>query len=160
LGRRRKRDWPSVHVFLYFTGPGLSRLVFDRMATRMRKMGFFIWEMHIYHRDLNWLEKASMKVSAPSLEAVRELLRPLRNLGLARSLPGLKKPFPSAREWEEALEEAGIPELARLLSVLASVRARKAYLIWRDPRLPLGACPLDELLRPEWRERLAPEASA
>ena len=94
------------------------------------------------------------------LEAVRELLRPLRNLGLARSLPGLKKPFPSAREWEEALEEAGIPELARLLSVLASVRARKAYLIWRDPRLPLGACPLDELLRPEWRERLAPEASA
>ena len=74
MGRRRKRDWPSVHVFLYFTGPGLSRLVFDRMATRMRKMGFFIWEMHIYHRDLNWLEKASMKVSAPSLEAVRELL--------------------------------------------------------------------------------------
>ena len=96
-------------------------------------------------------------LSERGLEAVRE---PLRNLGLARSLPGLRKPFPSAREWEEALEEAGIPELARLLSVLASVRARKAYLIWRDPRLPLGACPLDELLRPEWRERLAPEASA
>ena len=89
------------------------------------------------------------------IRAVKEALSKLRNLGLFRSMPALRSMgYPSVGAWEEAVKRASLRELARLLATLASIRARKVYLIWRDPRLAPGRCPLDELLRPKWRELL------
>ena len=92
------------------------------------------------------------------LEAVREALRGVRSPGVMRALPGVQGPYPSVRAWEEALEQAGPAQLARVLSALAEARSRKVYLIWRHPRFPPGSCPLDELVRSEWRDRLLGEA--
>ena len=94
-------------------------------------------------------------MSDRELVMIKDILRPLRNIGLTRALVRDRNPFLRPGEWEEALNRAGRAELARLLSVLASIRARKIYLIWRDPRMHMGSCPLDDYLRPEWRERLA-----
>jgi len=41
-----------------------------------------------------------------------------------------------------------------VLSALAEARSKKIYLIWRSPHIPFGSCPLDGLLREEWRGKI------
>ena len=93
-------------------------------------------------------------MSEADIEALKEALRPLRLPGVMRALKEIKGPYPRASEWERALDRAGRPEIARVLSALAEARSKKVYLIWRSPHIPPGACPLDDLLREEWRGKL------
>ena len=86
------------------------------------------------------------------LEKVKSIISHLGNPELRRSL--MVKAGYRGLSWKEALSRARPGELARLIAILASMASRKVYLIWRNPGLPFGSCPLDELVRPEWRERL------
>ena len=98
--------------------------------------------------------KALSSMSEGQLEAVREVLARLRSPGVMRALKGVRGPYPHVSEWERVIRGARVPELARVLSALAEAMSRKVYLIWRSPRFPPGSCPLDGLLKAEWREKL------
>ena len=88
------------------------------------------------------------------LDQVRSaLLRYAKTPGIMRALlPG--KTIVRPGEWAEGLAKAGPRELAKLIRTLASAISPKVYLIWRSPLWPVGSCPLDDLVRPEWREKL------
>jgi len=88
------------------------------------------------------------------IRAIKDVLRPLRLPGVMKALKSVKGPYPKASEWEQALNKAGLPEIAKVLSALAEARSKKIYLIWRSPHIPFGSCPLDRLLREEWREKI------
>jgi len=94
------------------------------------------------------------KMDEASLERVREILASLRNLGLMRSLLTSHEAYPKPEGWENLMRKADIACLARALSILAFLRARKIYLIWRHPGIAYGGCPLDDLVKPEWRDKL------
>jgi len=79
-------------------------------------------------------------------------LRYAKTPGIMRAL--IPKTVVYPKEWAEGLAKAGPRELARLIHALASAVSPKIYLIWRSPLKPVGSCPLDELVRPEWREKL------
>ena len=98
--------------------------------------------------------KVLSSMSETDVEAVKEALRPLRLPGVMRALQSVKGPYPSASEWERGLSKAKRPEIAKLLRALAEARSKKIYLIWRNPYIPFGDCPLDYVLRDEWREKL------
>jgi len=84
----------------------------------------------------------------------------VRSVFLRYKTPGIMKElFPDRAivypdEWAEGIARAGPRELARLIYPLANAGSPKVYLIWRSPLWPVGSCPLDELVRPEWREKL------
>ena len=86
------------------------------------------------------------------LRKVRDVLVKLRSPELKRVL--LRKANSARSSWPKALKEADLTQLARLICVLASMALRKAYLIWRNPAIPYGSCPLDHLVRPEWHDRV------
>ena len=88
------------------------------------------------------------------IRAIKDVLRPLRLPGVMKALKSVKGPYPKASQWEQALNKAGLPEIAKVLSALAEARSKKIYLIWRSPHIPFGSCPLDRLLREEWREKI------
>ncbi len=95
----------------------------------------------------------SSRLEALGPAAVKEVRRIIAGLGspeLRRALRAGK----GGEGWREALQEAGPRELARLVSIIANMASRKVYLVWRNPVFPPGSCPLDDLVRPEWREKL------
>ena len=94
------------------------------------------------------------RMSNGDITILKEALRPLRLPGVMRALLGVRGPYPRASEWEKAIDEAGLSEIAKVLSALAEAKAKKIYLIWRNPNIPFGNCPLDGLLKEEWRSKL------
>ena len=104
---------------------------------------------------------ASERYTLQKLTAMSEAeLNQVRSVFLRYKTPGIMKElFPNRAivypdEWAEGIARAGPRELARLIYTLANAVSPKVYLIWRSPLWPVGSCPLDELVRPEWRGKL------